>query len=116
MFQGGGNIPLILPIVRELAARGHRVRVLAGPGIRDSRLPVSDQLRERIAAAGAAFVRLPEPAVHPFDAAPTSARSPREAAGGPPAEGAYLAGRARVLRWAPAWAAAVAQELAREPA
>jgi len=35
MFQGGGNIPLILPIVTRLVARGHDVRVLAGPGVRN---------------------------------------------------------------------------------
>ena len=38
MFQGGGNIPLILPIVSRLVSRGHRVRVLAGPGVRASRI------------------------------------------------------------------------------
>jgi hypothetical protein len=31
MFQGGGNIPLILPILAELVARNHRVRVMVGP-------------------------------------------------------------------------------------
>jgi hypothetical protein len=31
MFQGGGNIPLLLPIVTRLVARGHRVRVLWFP-------------------------------------------------------------------------------------
>src|SRR6266545_1411004 len=51
MFQGGGNIPLILPIAAELVARGHAVRVLAGPGIRGGRLPVSARFRERIAPA-----------------------------------------------------------------
>lgn len=56
MFQGGGNIPLILPVAAELVTRGHEVRVLAGPGIRAGRLPISDRFRERIAAAGATFV------------------------------------------------------------
>jgi hypothetical protein len=32
MFQGGGNIPLIMPIVTELVSRGHEVSILAGPG------------------------------------------------------------------------------------
>ena len=30
MFEGGGNIPLILPIVSRLVARGNRVKVVAG--------------------------------------------------------------------------------------
>jgi hypothetical protein len=33
MFEGGGNIPLILPIVVALIERGHEVRVLAGPNV-----------------------------------------------------------------------------------
>src|SRR5829696_6272601 len=70
MFQGGGNIPLILPIAARLAARGHAVRVLAGPGIRAGRLPVSARFRERIAAAGATVVPFPVPDPHPFDGAP----------------------------------------------
>jgi MGT family glycosyltransferase len=112
MFQGGGNIPLIMPIVGELVARGHRVRVLAGPGIRDARLPVSARFRERIAAAGAELVAFPEPEVHPFDAVPTPGPAREEQ---PPVEAAE-ARRARVLLWAPAWADAVARELEREPA
>src|SRR6266542_6995904 len=31
LFQGGGNLALILPIVKTAVARGHTVRVLAGP-------------------------------------------------------------------------------------
>jgi hypothetical protein len=41
MFQGGGNIPLIMPIVTELALRGHDVSVLPGPGIRSRPIAVS---------------------------------------------------------------------------
>jgi len=48
VFQGGGNIPLILPVLAELAARGHAVRVMAGTGIRRSRLPVSPDLLLRL--------------------------------------------------------------------
>src|SRR5262245_3011337 len=36
MFQGGGNIPQLLPIVARLVTLGHRVRVLVGPGVRRS--------------------------------------------------------------------------------
>ena len=52
VFQGGGNIPLILPVLAELAAHGHDVRIMARPGIRGSRLPVSSDHRRRLAGAG----------------------------------------------------------------
>ncbi len=45
LWDGGGNVSPQLAIVRELARRGHRVKVLA-----------SSSLRERVAAAGAEFV------------------------------------------------------------
>src|SRR3954469_23823219 len=70
VFQGGGNIPLILPVLAELAARGHAVRVVAGPGIRRSRLPVGQDFLDRLAMAGAKVVPFPEPALHPLDTAP----------------------------------------------
>jgi hypothetical protein len=53
MFQGGGNIPLLLPVVARLVARGHQVRVLVGPGVRRSRLPVSESLWRSLHATGA---------------------------------------------------------------
>jgi hypothetical protein len=46
MFQGGGNIPLIVPVLAELTARGHAVKVLVGPGVRPSHLQVSQDLGE----------------------------------------------------------------------
>jgi hypothetical protein len=67
MFQGGGNIPLILPILAELVARNHRVRVMVGPGVRQSRLKVSPSLLQRVAEMGAELIRFNEPDVHPFD-------------------------------------------------
>ncbi len=113
MFQGGGNIPLILPIAGRLVAHGHKVRVLAGPGIRAGRLPVSDRFREGIAAAGATLVPFQEPEVHPLDAGPplrglVRCWLPRQLAG--PTE------PARTYRWCSAWATNVAAELRREPA
>lgn len=33
MFQGGGNIPRIPPILSRLVSRGHRVRVIVGPAL-----------------------------------------------------------------------------------
>src|SRR5438046_1199676 len=41
MFEGGGNLSLILPIVAELVRRGHEIRVLAGPNVRAGRRPTS---------------------------------------------------------------------------
>src|SRR5436309_3326306 len=67
LFQGGGNLELIMPIVSSAAARGHTVRVLAGPGIWPSRRPVSGRFRDRINASGAVYVPFTEPEVHPLD-------------------------------------------------
>jgi UDP:flavonoid glycosyltransferase YjiC (YdhE family) len=39
MFQGGGNIPPILAVAQQLVAHGHRVRILAGPGLQPGRPP-----------------------------------------------------------------------------
>lgn len=44
-WDGGGNVPPVLGVARRLAARGHAVRVLAEPC-----------LREAVAQVGAAFV------------------------------------------------------------
>src|SRR5258708_12503426 len=70
MFQGGGNIALIMPIVAAAVQRGHTVRVLAGPGVWPSRTPVSALFRERIRLAGATSISFAEPATHPLDALP----------------------------------------------
>lgn len=83
MFQGGGNIPLIMPIVTELVSRGHEVRILAGPGIRPVRSagqksrsidraarPVSEGFLRRIAESGATYVPLSEPTTNPYVSAP----------------------------------------------
>jgi MGT family glycosyltransferase len=44
-FEGGGNVPPVLGVARRLTARGHDVRVLTEPC-----------LRETVAAAGARFI------------------------------------------------------------
>jgi UDP:flavonoid glycosyltransferase YjiC (YdhE family) len=67
MFQGGGNIPLLMPVVTELARRGHTVHVLAGPGIRQSRLPVSGEFVKRLDASGASYRVLQAPEPNPLD-------------------------------------------------
>jgi hypothetical protein len=70
MFQGGGNIALIVPVVERLVERGHHLRVLAGPGIWNSRIAVRASYRDRITTPGATFVHIPEPVCHPLDRQP----------------------------------------------
>jgi hypothetical protein len=113
MFQGGGNIPLIMPVVTRLVARGHQVRIMAGPGVRQSRLPVSTAFLQRIQAAGATLVPFPDPAVHPLDHVPRT----RGLIGGwvPKAFRAYAL-EGRTALWAPMWAERVAAELRRKAA
>src|SRR6266568_9670379 len=113
MFQGGGNIPLILPVAGRLVEHGHQVRVLAGPSIWPGRAPVSARFRERIAAVGATLVSFQEPNVHPFDEPPTRRGVVR---GWTPRLLVRTTVSAPAWRWAPAWAMNVAAELRREPA
>lgn len=113
MFQGGGNIPLIMPIVARLVSRGHRVRVMVGPGVHSSRLPVSQRLRDQIAAAGATLIPFREPSTHPRDGAP---RLRGVAFGWTPGPFRTIQQMALTALWSPAWAENVAVELRREPA
>jgi hypothetical protein len=113
MFQGGGNIALIVPVIDRLVRRGHRVRVLGGPGIWSSRMKVSAAFRERISAVGATFVALPEPQPHPLDESPL----PRGLLHGwSPARLARSTMYVNCYRWAPAWSSAVGAELSVAPA
>src|SRR5438270_11967687 len=113
MFQGGGNIPLILPVAARLVARGHDVRVLAGPGVRGGRMPVSDRFVARIAATGARYIPFAMPAVHPFDEARPQRGLVR---GWIPERLADATSNAPTLLWSPAWAENLAAELRRAPA
>src|SRR5712692_2675411 len=70
MFYGGGNVDLILPLVRRLIARDHVVCVLAGPRLWPHRPEPIDPFLQAMKATGAKLVALPEPAVSPHDAAP----------------------------------------------
>ncbi len=70
MFQGGGNIPLIMPIVSELASRGHDVRVLPGPSIRSRPLAASARFLQGVDESGATRLPFPEPEAHPYSGAP----------------------------------------------
>ncbi len=109
MFQGGGNIPLIMPIIAELVGRGHEVRILAGPGVRSRPLPISEGWRKRIADAGATLVPLVEPAAHPFTTAPPL----RGLALGwvPKRLLPYAQSQARTTLWSSTWARNVMEQL-----
>jgi UDP:flavonoid glycosyltransferase YjiC (YdhE family) len=113
MFQGGGNVPLLLPIVTRLAAHGHHVRVMVGPGVRPSRLPVSERLDRSLRAIGADVVHLREPDIHPLDVSPGNRGV---ALGWVSTAFRSVAAEARAARWIPHWTQEVASDLAREPA
>jgi MGT family glycosyltransferase len=113
MFQGGGNIPLIMPIVARLVARGHLVRVLAGPGIRPSKMPISDGWMQRIRDAGAEYVPFSEPEANPFDSAP-----PLKGVAFtwmPDSLRRMAATQARTTLWSSCWAANVSTQLRQVP-
>jgi hypothetical protein len=109
MHQGGGNISLIIPVIARLVARGHKVRVMAGPGVLPSRLPVSAAFLTRIRAAGAIHVPFREPDVHPLDQAP----APRGMLLGwtPRCFRSIVEREAPAAYWASVWAENVAREL-----
>jgi hypothetical protein len=111
MFQGGGNVSLILPILGELVTRGHRVRVMVGPGVRRSRLPISASLLHRVAEIGAELTRFDAPEVHPFDEGKSPERS--LIASWTPTSFRSVKGEARTATWAPAWSRNVRDELRR---
>ena len=109
MFQGGGNIPLLMPVVTELVRRGHEVHVLAGPGIRPNRLPINEGFIARLAASGASYEALPAPQPHPFDAVPPTRGIQF---GWAPGELRVIAAtQARTTLWSPFWAQQVLRRL-----
>jgi len=73
MFQGSGNIPPILAIASRLVARGHHVRIIAGPGLQPDRSPrpVSAAFLEGVKRAGATLIPLQQ-AQGPCAGLPTS--------------------------------------------
>lgn len=113
MFQGGGNVPLIMPIMARLVERGHSVRIMAGPGVRPSKLPISPDLLRRILSTGATVVPFYVPDPHPLDASP-----PTKGVLGSwvPAGFKSLPGEARTVAWATAWSLQVVEELQTAPA
>ena len=107
MFEGGGNLSLILPIAARLVERGHEVRVLAGPNVRAGRPPISERFLPRIRATGATPVVLATPAPHPFDEARF---------GWTPRWLDRITPNCAPLVWSRAWAEGVRDALARAPA
>ena len=112
MFEGGGNISLILPIAGRLVERGHQVRVLAGPTVWKSRRPAGTRFHERIASAGASVVPFQPSPFEPLDG-PVRLRG--LVGGWTPGPIVRLGGYVQVYRWAPAWSSNVANELRRVP-
>lgn len=111
MFHGGGNVYLILPIVRALTARGHRVRVLVGPRIWMPEPPPPAELLAAVAAAGATVIPLPQPVHNPHHVAPARRGlfmgwTPRQLSRG--------RNLATASWWAQTWAEATAREILRE--
>jgi UDP:flavonoid glycosyltransferase YjiC (YdhE family) len=112
MFEGGGNIPLILPISRRLVERGHHVRILAGPTAWAARRPVSARFHERIAATGAGMVPFRASPLDPVDGLMRLRVLVR---GWTPWPIAGLRGHLQVYRWARSWSGHVVAELRRAP-
>ncbi len=110
MFHGGGNVHLILPIVRRLAARGHEVRVLAGPRIWAARPPPTETFLEAVTTAGASATPLPLPKVGPHDTAPAVRGLLR---GWTPSRLSRARNLGVASRWSSVWAEAMASELQR---
>src|SRR5258706_2660289 len=113
MFQGGGNIPLLLPIATRLVTLGHHVRFIIGPGVRPSRLPISEHLDCSLRSTGADVMHLRVPHPHPLDGW-HGARG--VVLGWVPRAFRTVSAEACVSRWIPPWAEEVAAELRREPA
>jgi MGT family glycosyltransferase len=111
MFHGGGNVHLILPVAARLTARGHRVRVLAGPRIWVSRPPPTTPLLDAVIGTGATALPLRMPSENPHDIAPARRGL---LLGWTPARLSRGRNLGTASWWAPAWADAMADELARE--
>ena len=113
LFQGGGNIPLLMPVLDRLIARGHAVRIMVGPGVRRSRLPVSCELERRIASSGSVSISFRAPPSHPLDAV---ARPKGIFGAWVPSGFRFVPGEAETAMWASVWAENVAEELRAAPA
>jgi UDP:flavonoid glycosyltransferase YjiC (YdhE family) len=102
-----------MPILSRLAERGHVLRIIVGPGVRPTRLPVNDDLLHRLTGMGATLVPFHHPEPHPWDHAPPVSGL---IDGWVPRQFRNIPRQAQTLLWAPAWAENVAAELQRIPA
>ena len=87
--------------------------MLVGPGVRRSRLPVSESLWRSLHVTGAEILRLREPEVHPWDAAPSTQGL---LLGWTPKAFLSVEQEARAQLWLPHWADEIATQLRRAPA
>ena len=110
MNPGGNDTPSYTPIFARLVERGHAVRILIGPGVRETRLPVSDLHLQRLIDLGATIVPFRQPATHPLENMPPA----RGLVGRwMPSQFRSIAQQALTILWASAWADNVATELRR---
>ena len=59
MFEGGGNIPLITPVLATVVDRGHGVTVVAGPNIRRPNPGPPSASGHRVSSSAGAPLRHP---------------------------------------------------------
>lgn len=111
-YPGGSDTPFYTPIFARLVERGHTVRILIGPGVRETRLPVSERHLQRLTDLCATIVPFRQPETHPLDNMPPA----RGLVGRwMPSQFRSIAQQALTILWASAWADNVAAELRRTP-
>ena len=109
MFEGGGNVPLITPVVAAMVERGHDVTVVAGPNIRrPAAAPPSARFMDRVGGTGARVVLLLDEPVDPLDG-----YTPRAAIFGRTPESLFGAiDVGRIARWSTVWAERLSARIA----
>ena len=55
-YPGDTDTPFLTPVLKRLLERGHTLKIMLGPGVRQTRLPVSDSLERRLVDLGATLV------------------------------------------------------------
>ncbi len=109
MFEGGGNVPLITPVVAAMVERGHDVTVVAGPSIRRPAAPLpSDRFLDRVRGTGARVDPLLDVPIDPL--AGYTARAAMLGRTPDSLGGAVDVGR--IARWSTPWAEGMAARLA----
>src|SRR4051794_25981439 len=69
-YPGDNDTPFIPPVLTRLVERGHAIRFILGPGVRQTRLPASDKVIRRLTDLGVTSVPFRAPESHPFDRPP----------------------------------------------